>query len=415
MKVNKWLLLLALVALVAIAINACAPSGGGGAALNCTDKIGCVKIGPSDTIHIAYMRVVSGSDGALGQDTRNGAEIAIDDLGGSIINHKIKWDGQDSGCGAEGGQTAASKLAADTTIVAVVGSTCSSEWTAGGATICNAGFVAISPSATSPVLTDPAQRTKWPCFYRVAQNDKVQGSVAAQFVYNKLGFKNAATVHDGGPYTQGLVGAFTDAYTKLGGKVVDAEAVDPNGTDMKPVLTKIAAAKPDIIYYPIFTAAAGFITSQAKGVSGLEKVTLMTADGAFGPSFYKAAGDAAAGTYHSSPDFSAFPGGYPQFVDKYKKKFNTAPISTYHAFAYDAVMMFADAIKRAAQVGSDGTVLIGRQALRDAVSSIKDLKLITGTITCDANGDCADPHITASRSAQWADCHFLRCLRYIVF
>ncbi len=72
----------------------------------CTDPIGCVKIGPTDPIHIAYLLVVAGPNSALGTDSRNGVQIAIDDAGGKILGHDIKFDGEDSGCSAEGGQAA---------------------------------------------------------------------------------------------------------------------------------------------------------------------------------------------------------------------------------------------------------------------------------------------------------------------
>ena len=68
------------------------------------------------------MLVVTGADGTLGVDSRRGIEIAVDDKGGKLLGHTIKLDGQDSGCGAEPGQAAAAKLAADTTIVGVIGS-----------------------------------------------------------------------------------------------------------------------------------------------------------------------------------------------------------------------------------------------------------------------------------------------------
>jgi hypothetical protein len=45
----------------------------------------------------------------------------IDDLGGEILGHPIQFDGQDGGCSAEGGQAAGTALAADSSIVAVIG------------------------------------------------------------------------------------------------------------------------------------------------------------------------------------------------------------------------------------------------------------------------------------------------------
>ena len=41
--------------------------------------------------------------------------------------------------------------------------------------------------------------------------------------------------------------------------------------------------------------------------------------------------------------------------------------------------------------GADGSLVIGRQALRDALYATKDFDGITGKLTCNENGDCADP------------------------
>ena len=374
-----------IVVVLSLALGACGPAAGP-AASACTDKIGCVQIGANDPIHIAYMMVVSGPDSSLGIDTRRGVEIGIDDKGGKIAGHTVKFDGQDDTCNAEGGQAAGTKLAADKTIIAVIGGDCSSATTAALPSLGTAGFLVVSPAATAPSLTAAATRN--PAFFRSCYNDQVQGALAAKFVWEQLKLKSAATIHDGSPYAQQLQQVFVDNFKKLGGTITSQEAVQPTDTDMKPVLTKIASAKPDIIYYPVFTSAAGFITSQSKSIAGLEKTTLMTADGAFSTDFVKAAGAAATGMYQSSPDITALGSAYDDFVAKHKKKYNEGPISVYHAHAYDAFNMVAATIEQVAVKNSDGSLTIGRQALRDAFAKIQNFKGLTGSLTCDPNGDC---------------------------
>jgi branched-chain amino acid transport system substrate-binding protein len=51
--------------------------------------------------------------------------------------------------------------------------------------------------------------------------------------------------------------------------------------------------------------------------------------------------------------------------------------------------IFFAAVESVAVVDADGTVHIGRQALRDALYATKDFPGLTGNLTCDANGDCA--------------------------
>ncbi len=362
------------------------------------DKIGVIKIKPGEPIHIACWMVVAGPDASLGTDTKRGVEIAIEDKGGKILGFPVKLSVQDTGCNAEGGQAAATKLAADPTIVAAIGSNCSSEAKPGAPILWKAGIATVSPSNTAPYLTDPKRGPEYDGYLRTAHNDKIQGAVAAQFAFTQLKVKKAATIHDGSVYAEQLQAIFAETFKKLGGTITSQEAVAPTDTDMRPVLTKIATGKPEFLYYPIFIAAGGHITRQVKEVKGLEKTSLMGADGIFSTDFYKAAGETAVGMYHSSPDFSAFGTGYKAFLEKHQKKYGEKPIAPFHAHGYDAGMMVFSAIERVGKKGPDGTLYIGRKKLRDALYATKNLKGLTGNITCDKYGDCADPRIAVYKT-----------------
>ncbi len=364
------------------------------------DKIGVIKIKKGQPIHIACWMVIAGENASLGIDTKRGVEIAIEDKGGKLLGHPIKLTAQDTGCNAEGGQTAATKLAADPTVVAAVGSNCSSEAKPGAPILWKAGITTVSPSNTAPYLTDPKRGPDYDGYLRTAHNDKVQGAVAAEFAFKQLKVKKAATIHDGSVYAEQLQAVFAETFKKMGGTITSQEAVAPSDTDMRPVLTKIATGKPEFLYYPIFIAAGGHITRQAKEIKGLEKTAMMGADGIFSPDFYKAAGETAVGMYHSSPDFSAFGAGYKVFLEKHQKKYGEKPIAPFHAHAYDAAMMIFAAIQKVAKKAPDGTLYIGRQKLRDALYATRGMKGLTGTISCDKYGDCADPRIAVYKTTQ---------------
>jgi branched-chain amino acid transport system substrate-binding protein len=92
---------------------------------------------------------------------------------------------------------------------------------------------------------------------------------------------------------------------------------------------------------------------------------VMGADGLFSPDVIEAAGDDVEGFMISSPAVSG--DAYTAFLGRYEDKFGTGPISIFHAHAYDAFMIVKAAIEQVAVVDDDGTIHIGRQALRDAV------------------------------------------------
>jgi len=359
-----------------------------------TDPVGVVKVNKGQPITIAYWLVVAGPDASLGIDSRRGIEIAIDDKK-TVAGFSVRLIGEDSGCNAEGGVTAATKLASNQSVVAAIGSTCSSEAVPGAPILWKAGIVTVSPSNTAPVLTDRNRSADYDGYLRTAHNDLVQGRVAADFARKVLKVGRAATIHDGSPYAEGLANAFADNFKKQGGTITSQEAIAPTDTDMRPVLTKIAAGKPELVYYPIFVAAGGFVTRQAKEVAGLQNVKLMGADGLFSPDFQKAAGESAIGMYQTSPDLSAAALGprYTQFLDKHKKKYGENPLSAFHAHAYDAAMIIFAAIEKVGKKDAAGNLYIGRKALRDALFATKGFRGVTGTVTCNPYGDCADPKI----------------------
>lgn len=362
--------------------------------LTCDDAIGCVEIGPDDPIRIASALVITGPNESLGLDSQYGVEIAVSDRG-EINGHTVELQAEDEGCNAEGGQAAGQKIASDPSIVGVIGTSCSGAGVPMSQIVCAEGIAMISPSNTAPVLTDP--ETRQSCYFRTAHNDKIQGRAMAEYVYNELGLTKAAVIHDGDPYTEGLASVFRDAFTELGGEVVAFEAEAADATNVEPLLTSIAANGPEIIYYPVFIPLGSLLTKTAKEIDGLEGVVLAAADGVQSPDFIDASGDAAEGMYVSGPDLGFGNTIYDNFLATYQSEYGTEPTAPFHAHAFDATNMLLNAIEQVAQVGADGSMLIGRQALLDALGSTSGLEGITGTITCDENGDCADPQIAVSQ------------------
>lgn len=52
----------------------------------------------------------------------------------------------------------------------------------------------------------------------------------------------------------------------------EAEAAD--ATNVEPLLTTIAAAKPEFLYFPVFIPLGSLIVNTAKTIPGLESVTV---------------------------------------------------------------------------------------------------------------------------------------------
>ncbi len=382
------LVLLLLVAVLALA--AC-----GGESLECEDELGCVEVAPGDPVLLASSLVVSGPNTELGLDSQWGVELAID-MRGELLGHPIDLQAEDDGCNAEGGQTSATKIVSNPQIVAMIGTSCSGAGVPAAKIVSDAGYAMVSPSNTSPALTDPDQAFQVG-YLRTAHNDLVQGRAMAEFAFNELGVTKAAAIHDGDPYTEGLASAFAGPFEELGGEMVAFEAEAPDASNVEPLLTTVAAAGPEFIYYPVFIPLGSLLTNTAKDIPGLEGVILAGADGIQSPSFLENTVETSEGMYVSGPDLSFSNAFYQdEFLPAYMEKYGTEPTAPFHAHAFDAANMIMDAIEAVAVEGGDGTLLIGRQALRDALYATSGMEGITGSITCDEFGDCADPAISVS-------------------
>ncbi len=367
----------------------------GGSSYECEDPLGCVTYAKDEPIRIASSLVISGPNTELGMDSQHGVDIA-GEFRGEVAGHTVEFQHEDDLCSAEGGQTSAQKIVSDPTIVGMVGTSCSGAGVPAAKIISDAGFVMVSPSNTSPALTDPAQHQAG--YLRTAHNDTVQGAAMAQFALEELGVKTAAAIHDGDPYTEGLATVFADSFKEMGGEIVAFEAAGKGDTDMRPLLKTVAeAGPPEFLYYPIFIAEGAAITTQAGEVAGLENTILSGADGIQSPSFLEAAGESAEGMYVSGPDLSFSNALYQDFLAAYQENYGSEPTAPFHAHAFDATNMILDAIEKVVVVEDNGTIHIPRQALREALFATSGMDGITGTITCDEYGDCADPKISVSQ------------------
>jgi branched-chain amino acid transport system substrate-binding protein len=252
--------------------------------------------------------------------------------------------------------------------------------------------VLVSGSNTSPVLTSDLAGNEGPehhpGYFRTAHNDAIQGAAAAKFVFEELGLTQVATINDGDPYTQGLTSAFEFSFTELGGTVVLPTAVTADQTDMRPVLTEVAAAGAELIFFPIFQPAGDFLAEQALEVAGLEDVVLMGADGLLSDTYVVL--PQTEDMYFSGPQ-TPTGDAYDEFVGKYEAEYGEAPIQSFHAHAYDATNMVFAAIEAVA-TDDGGTLTIDLQALRDELHAMT-WEGLTGTLSCDEYGDCAAPNI----------------------
>jgi branched-chain amino acid transport system substrate-binding protein len=275
--------------------------------------------------------------------------MAVDELnakGLEIGGAKIKFalQAEDDQADPKQGTIVAQKLV-DAKVNGVIGHLNSGTTIPASKLYFDAGIPQISGSATNPKYTQQGFTTA----FRVMANDVQQGKVLGDYTAKQLAAKTVAIIDDRSAYGQGLADEFEKAVVAAGGKVVTREFTNDKATDFAAILTKIKSKKPEVVFYGGMDAQGGPMVKQMKTL-GL-KAKFLTGDGGCTPELIKLGGEASEGQYCSLPGvpLDQMSGG-KAFSDKFTAKYGQ--IQLYAPYVYDAVMVMADAMKRANSVES---------------------------------------------------------------
>ena len=328
-------------------------------------------------IKIGHVAPLTGAIAHLGKDNENGARLAVDEInagGGLKLGDKtytLELIAEDDKADPKEGTLAAQKLV-DAGVVAVVGHLNSGTTIPASKIYADASIAQVSPSATNPKYTEQGFKTA----FRVVANDNQQGAVLANYAAGEMKAKTIAIIDDRTAYGQGLADVVEKVAKEKGIKVVAREFTNDKATDFNAILTKIRAAKPDVVMYGGMDATAGPMAKQMKALS--IKSPLLAGDGVCSPEFVKLAGDAAdVLTCSMAGEAVEKLAKGEEFKAKYKAKFN-ADVQIYSPYSYDAVYLLTEAMKRAG--GPDRAKVAAEVPKTDYTG-------VTGQITFDEKGD----------------------------
>ena len=369
------------------------------ASITCHDPLGCVMIEAKEPIKIGVLQSLSGKTAPLGQEQLRGLQLALDERKHTLLGHSVVLQIEDTGCTSEGGANAALKVLADPQTVAIFGTTCSSAAATAAKAMSDAGLSMISGNNSAPFLTSIGREKapNWqPGFFRTAPNEEYSGQAAASFAYHNLKIRRVATINDGDIYTRGLTEGFARMFTELGGNIVLDAAIDKGDQEMGPILDAVAAAKAELLFFPLFQPEGNYLLKKARQLPSLEKTVFMSDGALIEDSFVSAMGELARGMYFVGPGFAPTEKSR-KLTQAYLATFSTTPAAKYFLNAFDAAQLLFQAIERAAAPLPDGGLLIGRQKLRQVLYDSHGLDGAAGPIDCDAFGDCATPRFDILR------------------
>jgi len=349
---------------------------------------GVVVYAPGESVKVAVVTDLTGPIAEMGLDIQQGAEVALSELNeaGGIHGFPVEFVVEDDRCSGDEGTVVANRIVSDPKIVAVVGHICSGATISASDVYEDARIPMVSPSATAALVTERGLDV----MNRVAFRDDVQGTVDAHYLYKILGVRKLAVLHDNDSYGLGLAEVVRDVFTELGGEVVGFEGINVDDQDYRPVLTPLAAAQPDAIFFGGYKEPAILLVTQMRDV-GLGDVIFFSDDGVYAQAFIDGAGEAAEGAYASfvqEAEVSAE--ANREFDEKYREMFGKYPDEQgpFHAHAYDSAWIIFNALLEVAEVDDDGNLVVDREALIEAIRNTTDYEGLTGTLSCDEKGDC---------------------------
>lgn len=339
----------------------------------------------ADTVvKIGFAGPLTGPISHVGKDEQFGAQLALDDAnakGVTLAGQKVKFElmSEDDQADPRTATTVAQRLV-DAGVKGVIGHVTSGAAIPASRIYEQAGIPAITPSSTSPKLTRQGYKTT----YRVIANDTQQGSAMAKFATGVLKAQRIAVIDDRTAYGQGLADALVDSLKQLGIKPVGREFTNDKATDFAAILTKLKAAKPDVIVYSGMDTQGGPMLKQIKQLGITAK--FITGDGGCTGEIIKLAGDAISpNAYCTQPGLplDKMPGG-KDFNARFKKRFN-ADVQIYAPYAYDAASAIIEAMK-AANSSDPAKYAAG-------IGKV-NFPGVIGTVAFDAKGDIKDGAVT---------------------
>jgi branched-chain amino acid transport system substrate-binding protein len=146
------------------------------------------------------------------------------------------------------------------------------------------GAMIISPSATSPALTNidglPPHTDESPgLFWRTAPPDSLQGQVIAEQMIDELGVTSAAVIHETGAYGEGLAEVFQEFFVGSG-RTAQAFPFS-NATDLATITATVGSQSfQEVLVISSRTGDVADFLNAAAGISGFASKGIFLTDGA---------------------------------------------------------------------------------------------------------------------------------------
>ena len=328
-----------------------------------------------NTVKIGFLGALTGDVAMFGKPTLEGMKMAAEELNaaGGILGKKIEIIEADNRGDKQEGASVTQKFISRDGVTAIVGDPTTGITKVAAPIAQKAGVVPLSAGATGPGVVEVGD-----FIYRDTLLDSIAIPACIEYFAKDLKYKKVAIItSDNNDYSVGLSQTFRDAAAKVPDiKIVADEKVKDGDKDFSAQITNIKGKKPDVILFSGYYTEGALIMKEARK-QGL-KAAMFGGDGLFSPKFIELGGPAVEGsmsalgfsTEQATPETT-------KFIEAFKAKHTGELPGLFDAQGYDAVMLLADAMKRANSVDP--------KVFKDALAKTKGFAGVSGTISMQAS------------------------------
>lgn len=200
------------------------------------------------TVKIGLSGSFSGATAYLGQDSKRGIELAIEELNkkGSKIKYELVT--ADDECSPQGGATAYGKLIDVDKVDVIIGSPCSGSTLGGMPILQRSKIPGMTYGASNSEITAKAGVGGNKYMWRMNIDDGIMGDAFSKLIGDN-GVKKIAILAVNNDFGRGAAEVYKTKLPTHGVQVAGVETYEYQSSDMRPQLTKIAGENVDAIIF----------------------------------------------------------------------------------------------------------------------------------------------------------------------
>lgn len=326
-------------------------------------------------IIIGVQAPITGAYADEGQGIANAVKLLADEQNakGGLLGRQIDVKVCDDEGEASQAAICARQLVGEN-VIAVIGS-----YTSGAALAAQPIYARANVIQTSDGTSNELLKKDYKTWFGNAAPNSAEADFTSNYLVKVRDFKKIAVLTDHSSFATGLANAVAGDIKKDGGKVIAFDYINAGAQNFTPVLTKLRAQHPDVVYFSGYYSDGGLIRAQMQQLG--MKAEFVGGDANQNVAFAKIAGTAAAGSIIINvPAPQDLP--YPvakEFVTAYKTKYGTLPPSVFTLTNADGMRAVMQAIAE--------TKSTKPAELENYLHHMKDFQGLTGAFSWNNKGE----------------------------